>query len=209
MISVCQDCTSSYPSPLDLKILQSCFDFLKISFPRLRAMERCGSSPLTGPTSWSQVCTSHNSGLMFKWLVNIVNSGNGFTLNGNSRMYFASRPTDGFEADAYWQVIKLLTNLEQTKSINKDKNWSLFDLQIPLMDKEFSYSVDVSNVGCHCNAAAYFIDMPGEIQKIYIEQKKLDLQSIVHMILKINLHEIYWSQLTTACIWHLSALNFI
>ena len=59
------------------------------------------------------------------------------------------------------------------------------------MDKEFSYSVDVSNVGCHCNAAAYFIDMPGEIQKIYIEQKKLDLQSIVHMILKINLHEIY------------------
>ena len=109
---------------------------------------------------------------MFKWLVNIVNSGNGFTLNGNSRMYFASRPTDGFEADAYWQVIKLLTNLEQTKSINKDKNWSLFDLQIPLMDKEFSYSVDVSNVGCHCNAAAYFIDMPGEIQKTYFEQKK-------------------------------------
>ena len=33
--------------------------------------------------------------------------------------------------------------------------------QIPLMNKEFSYDVDVSNVGCHCNAAAYFIDMPG------------------------------------------------
>ena len=33
------------------------------------------------------------------------------------------------------------------------------------MDKEFSYSVDVSNVGCHCNAAAYFIDMPGDIDK--------------------------------------------
>ena len=30
------------------------------------------------------------------------------------------------------------------------------------MDKEFSYSVNVANVGCHCNAAAYFIDMPGE-----------------------------------------------
>ena len=29
------------------------------------------------------------------------------------------------------------------------------------MNKEFSYDVDVSNVGCHCNAAAYFIDMPG------------------------------------------------
>ena len=39
-------------------------------------------------------------------------------------------------------------------------------LQIPLMDKEFSYSVDVSNVGCHCNAAAYFIDMPGKIQHL-------------------------------------------
>merc|ERR1719188_1872961 len=60
---------------------------------------------------------------------------NGFTLYGNSRMYFASRPTDGFDADAYWQI--------------------------PLMDKEFSYSVNVANVGCHCNAAAYFIDMPG------------------------------------------------
>merc|ERR1712131_558880 len=33
--------------------------------------------------------------------------------------------------------------------------------QIPLNNKVFSYSVDVSNVGCHCNAAAYFIDMPG------------------------------------------------
>ena len=35
---------------------------------------------------------------------NVEVSGNGFTLHGNSRMYFASRPTDGFEADAYWQV---------------------------------------------------------------------------------------------------------
>ena len=58
---------------------------------------------------WANVQVSgiyvHNSGFMFKWLFNIVNSGNGFTLYGNSRMYFASRPTDGFEADAYWQVI--------------------------------------------------------------------------------------------------------
>merc|ERR1712126_175335 len=66
---------------------------------------------------------------------NVQVGGNGFTLYGNSRMYFASRPTDGFDADAYWQI--------------------------PLMDKEFSYSVNVANVGCHCNAAAYFIDMPG------------------------------------------------
>merc|ERR1711899_598951 len=66
---------------------------------------------------------------------NVQVSGNGFTLYGNSRMYFASRPTDGFEADAYWQI--------------------------PLNNKEFAYSVDVSNVDCHCNAAAYFVDMPG------------------------------------------------
>merc|ERR1712156_770157 len=66
---------------------------------------------------------------------NVQVSGNAFTLYGNSRMYFASRPTDGFEADAYWQI--------------------------PLNNKEFAYSVDVSNVDCHCNAAAYFIDMPG------------------------------------------------
>ena len=36
---------------------------------------------------------------------NVKVEGNGFTLYGNSRMYFASRPTDGFDADAYWQVI--------------------------------------------------------------------------------------------------------
>ena len=35
---------------------------------------------------------------------NVQVQGNGFTLYGNSRMYFASRPTDGFDADAYWQV---------------------------------------------------------------------------------------------------------
>merc|ERR1712061_523935 len=67
--------------------------------------------------------------------VQVDSGGNSFTLHGNSRMYFASRATDGFEADAYWQT--------------------------PLMDKRFIYSIDVSNVDCHCNAAAYFIDMPG------------------------------------------------
>merc|ERR1712002_413433 len=66
---------------------------------------------------------------------NIYVGDNAFTLNGNSRMYFASSPTDGFDPGAYWQA--------------------------DLMDKRFSYSIDVSNVGCHCNAAAYFINMPG------------------------------------------------
>ena len=35
------------------------------------------------------------------------------------------------------------------------------EMQTDLMNKVFSYSVDVSNVGCSCNAAAYFINMPG------------------------------------------------
>merc|ERR1712198_655195 len=43
--------------------------------------------------------------------------GNGFTLFGNSRMYFASYATDGFDGNAYWQI--------------------------PLNNKVFSYSVDV------------------------------------------------------------------
>merc|ERR1711936_107861 len=67
--------------------------------------------------------------------VQVNSGGNSFTLHGNSRMYFASRATNGFEADAYWQT--------------------------ELMNKRFIYSIDVSNVDCHCNAAAYFINMPG------------------------------------------------
>jgi len=59
---------------------------------------------------------------------------NGFTLNGNSRLYFANDSYDSFSPDMYWQV--------------------------PLLDKYFSFTVDLSNVGCHCNAAAYFINMP-------------------------------------------------
>ena len=33
--------------------------------------------------------------------------------------------------------------------------------QVNLADQYFSYTVDVSNVGCKCNAAMYFINMPG------------------------------------------------
>merc|ERR1712126_547519 len=60
---------------------------------------------------------------------------NGFTMRGNSRLYFGNRADDGWNPDMYWQ-----TNL---------------------MDKHFAYTLDPSNVGCHCNAAAYFINMPG------------------------------------------------
>merc|ERR1712198_47857 len=48
---------------------------------------------------------------------NVQVDGNGFTLFGNSRMYFASYATDGFDGNAYWLI--------------------------PLNNKVFSYSVDV------------------------------------------------------------------
>lgn len=63
------------------------------------------------------------------------NGDSGFTLNGGGRVYFASQPSDGFSPDMYWQT--------------------------PLNDKHFSYTIDVSRVGCHCNSAGYFIEMPG------------------------------------------------
>ena len=59
---------------------------------------------------------------------------NGFSLNGGGRIYFATRDADKFERDMFWQA--------------------------PLLGKHFSYNINVNNVGCHCNAAAYFIKMP-------------------------------------------------
>merc|ERR1719369_1288425 len=66
---------------------------------------------------------------------NIAVHDNGFTINGNARLYFCSSDTDDWSPDMYWQ-----TNL---------------------LDKHFTYTLDLSKVGCQCNAAAYFIDMPG------------------------------------------------
>merc|ERR1711915_706371 len=60
---------------------------------------------------------------------------NGFTLRGNSRLYFASSCEDGWNPNMY--------------------------AQMGLNGKRFAYTLDMSNVGCHCNAAAYFVDMPG------------------------------------------------
>merc|ERR1712071_308489 len=65
----------------------------------------------------------------------VMNGEDGFTLNGGVRIYFANKPSDSLDADMYWQT--------------------------PLMDMHFAYNIDLSNVGCHCNAAGYFIGMPG------------------------------------------------
>jgi len=66
---------------------------------------------------------------------NVQMENNGFRLNGGGRVYLAQKPDDGLNADTYWQT--------------------------PLNEMHFSYQLDLSRVGCHCNAAAYFIDMPG------------------------------------------------
>ncbi|XP_023346304.1 uncharacterized protein LOC111715231 [Eurytemora carolleeae] len=60
---------------------------------------------------------------------------NGFALNGGGRVYLGSQPNDGMDPNMYWQT--------------------------PLMEKHFAYTLDLSRVGCHCNAAGYFINMPG------------------------------------------------
>jgi hypothetical protein len=59
---------------------------------------------------------------------------NGFTLRGGGRVYFTTGGDLG-DPNIYWQT-KLLGN-------------------------KFSYEIDVSNIGCHCNAAAYFSQLPG------------------------------------------------
>jgi len=60
---------------------------------------------------------------------------NGFSMSDNTRLYLGSEASDVFAPDNYWQA--------------------------PLTDKHFSYTVDLSRVGCGCNAAAYFVSMPG------------------------------------------------
>jgi hypothetical protein len=60
------------------------------------------------------------------------------TLTGGGRFYLASKrmPTPGnFVKDSYWQA--------------------------PLLGRQLSYTVDLSSVGCSCNAALYFVSMPG------------------------------------------------
>jgi hypothetical protein len=69
--------------------------------------------------------------------VDVHADGTGFDLNKGGRIYFAEEAFDTFEG-------------------NQHKFW-----QVNLKDHHFSYEINVSNVGCHCNAAAYFIGMPG------------------------------------------------
>ena len=60
---------------------------------------------------------------------------NGFTVKGDSRLFFGNKYVDSFTPDCFWQT--------------------------PLADKHFSYTVDLSNAECGCNAGGYFVNMPG------------------------------------------------
>jgi len=61
---------------------------------------------------------------------------NGFRLHGGGQAYFTEGGGDmGGDPYVYWQT--------------------------DLANKVFSYDIDVSNVGCKCNAAMYFVNMPG------------------------------------------------
>merc|ERR1712158_238110 len=61
---------------------------------------------------------------------------NGFKLVGGGRVYLAQEAANDFSNPfIYWQA--------------------------PLLGNHISYTVDVSNVGCHCNSAFYFVQMPG------------------------------------------------
>merc|ERR1711868_27143 len=67
---------------------------------------------------------------------NVDKLDNGFRLHGGGGVYLAEKNVDiGTDPYMYWQ-----TNLA---------------------DQVWSYDVDVSNVGCKCNAAMYWVNMPG------------------------------------------------
>jgi hypothetical protein len=69
---------------------------------------------------------------------NVVVGNNSFTMKGNSRVYFAKDGSTKFSlnnGDFYWHTL--------------------------LLGMKLSYNADISNVGCGCNAAAYFSQMPG------------------------------------------------
>jgi hypothetical protein len=68
--------------------------------------------------------------------VNISDSGTRLTFTGGGGLMLATTPTAGKdEPSGYYQ-------------------WHL-------LGKTLSYTVDLSNVGCSCNAALYFVSMPG------------------------------------------------
>ena len=73
---------------------------------------------------------------------NVDKLDNGFRLHGGGGVYLAESTADiGTDPFMYWQ-----TNLA---------------------DNVWSYDIDVSNVGCKCNAAMYWVNMPGKCTVLY------------------------------------------
>ena len=67
--------------------------------------------------------------------VSISEDGNSFTMSGGGQVQFASQYQSHYTPDMF--------------------------AKFKLLGKEFIYTVDRSTVGCSCNSAIYFVDMPG------------------------------------------------
>jgi len=65
-------------------------------------------------------------------------NGNALTVNHNTRSYLASACSNAFAPDTF--------------------------KQLHLLDRTLSFTVDLSNVGCGCNAALYLVNMPAYSQ---------------------------------------------
>jgi len=95
----------------------------------------------TVPSSFQNMGEVHIGGFGTVYVVtqtpdNVQMVDGGFKLVGGGRVYFAQEAAnDWANPFIYWQT--------------------------PLLGNHISYDIDVSNVGCHCNAAFYFVQMPG------------------------------------------------
>jgi len=99
------------------------------------------SQNMTVPKSFQAMGSINIEGYGEVWVVtntpnNVEMVDNGFSLHGGGRVYFATESASDFSNPfMYWQT--------------------------PLLGNHIAYTVDVSQVGCHCNAAFYFVQLPG------------------------------------------------
>lgn len=96
---------------------------------------------MTVPAAYSNLGTVNIKGVGDIYVItsspgNVNKFDTGFTLTGGGGVSFSTTGGDiGSDPYMYWQT--------------------------ELADHVWSYDIDVSNVGCKCNAAMYFINMPG------------------------------------------------
>lgn len=84
------------------------------------------------------IVQSHSCGITGYEPCNITMTENSYTITGNGRLYFTDR--------------------------DAPLGYPNFDIyaKMNILGKLLSYTVDMSKVGCGCNAGAYFVQMPGK-----------------------------------------------